>query len=78
MKQVVHLIIIICIALLTLAGCGGNKSVRQVPHLGNTPYQQDSMLVTYATNPVRALNLLDVNADERKRLKGILDGLKDQ
>lgn len=59
MKQVVHLIIIICIALLTLAGCGGNKSVRQVPHLGNTPYQQDSVLVTYATNPVRALNLLD-------------------
>ena len=59
MKQVVHLIIIICIALLTLAGCGDNKSVRQVPHLDNTPYQQDSVLVTYATNPVRALNLLD-------------------
>ena len=59
MKQIVHLIIIICIALLTLAGCGDNKSVRQVPHLDNTPYQQDSVLVTYATNPVRALNLLD-------------------
>jgi AraC-like DNA-binding protein len=27
--------------------------------LDNTPYQQDSVLVTYATNPVRALNLLD-------------------
>ena len=58
MKQIVHLIII-SIAFLTLAGCGGNKSVRQLPHLGNTPYQQDSVLVTYATNPVRALQLLD-------------------
>jgi AraC-like DNA-binding protein len=27
--------------------------------LGNTPYQQDSVLVTYATNPKRALTLLD-------------------
>jgi AraC-like DNA-binding protein len=27
--------------------------------LGNTPYQQDSVLVTYATNPDRALTLLD-------------------
>ena len=33
--------------------------MRQLPHLGNTPYQQDSVLVTYATNPVRALQLLD-------------------
>ena len=57
MKQVFYLIII-C-ALLTLVGCGDSKSVRQLPHLGNTPYQQDSVLVTYATNPVRALQLLD-------------------
>ena len=40
-------------------GCGGGKSVRQVPHLGNTPYQQDTILVTYATNSERALTLLD-------------------
>ena len=33
--------------------------MRQVPHLGNTPYQQDTILVTYATNPERALTLLD-------------------
>ena len=46
-------------ALLTLAGCGEGKSVRQLPHLGNTPYQQDTILVTYATNPERALTLLD-------------------
>lgn len=43
---------------MTLLGCGG-ISVRQLPHLGNTPYQQDSILVTYATNPERALTLLD-------------------
>ena len=42
-----------------LAGCGDSKSVRQLPHLGNTPYQQDTILVTYATNPERALTLLD-------------------
>ena len=59
MKQIVHLIVIIFIALLTFASCGDHKSVRQLPHLGNTPYQQDSVLVTYATNPVRALQLLD-------------------
>ena len=58
MRQVVHLIIIY-VALLTLAGCGDGKSVRQLPHLGDTPYQQDTILVTYATNPERALTLLD-------------------
>ena len=58
MRQIVHLIIIYA-ALLTLAGCGDGKSVRQLPHLGNTPYQQDTILVTYATNPERALTLLD-------------------
>ena len=58
MRQIVHLIIIYA-ALLTLVGCGNGKSVRQVPHLGNTPYQPDSILVTYATDPERALKLLD-------------------
>lgn len=51
-------IIILC-SMLVLAGCGGGKSVRQVPHLSNTPYQPDSILVAYATNPERALMLLD-------------------
>jgi len=59
MKKVVHLIIIIYVALLTFTGCGDGKSVRQLPHLGNTPYQEDSILVTYAVNPARALTLLD-------------------
>ena len=58
MRQIVHLIIIYA-ALLTLAGCGDGKSVRQLPHLGDTPYQQDTILVTYATNPERAKTLLD-------------------
>ena len=58
MRQVVHLFII-CVTLLVLGSCGDSKSVRQLPHLGDTPYQQDTILVTYATNPERALTLLD-------------------
>jgi AraC-like DNA-binding protein len=57
MKTFVHSII--CAALLTLVGCAGDNSVRKLPHLGDTPYQQDTILVTYATNPERALTLLD-------------------
>ena len=57
MRHCLHLIIIIIAWSLT--GCGGGNSVRQIPHLGDTPYQQDSVLVTYATNPKRALTLLD-------------------
>ena len=57
MKQLIPLFLL-CI-LLIFAGCGGDKSVRHVPHLGDTPYQQDSILVAYATNPERALALLD-------------------
>lgn len=45
--------------VLLLASCGGGKSVRHIAHLGNTPYQQDTILVAYATNPDRALALLD-------------------
>ena len=58
MKQVVHLITV-CVILLVLGNCSDSKSVRQLPHLGGTPYQQDTILVTYATNPERALTLLD-------------------
>ena len=57
MRQILHLIIIYA-ALLTLTGCGDGKSVR-LSHLGDTPYQQDTIMVTYATNPERALTLLD-------------------
>ena len=58
MRQVVYIFIFYA-ALLTLGGCGDGYSVRQLPHLGDTPYQQDSILVAYATNPGRALALLD-------------------
>lgn len=58
MKQLVNLVYLI-VALLVLGGCGDGTSVRQLPHLGNTPYQQDTILVTYATEPERALRLLD-------------------
>ena len=58
MKKVTYLTIL-CFVLLLAGGCGGDKSVRQLPHLGDTPYQQDSVLVVYATNPERALILLD-------------------
>ena len=58
MKKVAYLTIL-CFVLLLAGGCGGDKSVRQLPHLGDTPYQQDSVLVVYATNPERALILLD-------------------
>ena len=58
MQPNVHLVFIYA-ALLTLVGCGDGKPVRQLPHLGDTPYQQDTILVTYATNPERALTLLD-------------------
>lgn len=58
MKPNVHLVFIYA-ALLTLVGCGDGKPMRQLPHLGDTPYQQDTILVTYATNPERALTLLD-------------------
>ena len=59
MRRVVHLIIIIWAALLCLVGCGDDKSVRHIPNLGDTPYQADSILVAYASNPERALMLLD-------------------
>ena len=59
MKQIVSLSIL-SIVLLTVMACGGDSpSVRQLPHLGDTPYQQDSILVAYAVNPERALTLLD-------------------
>ena len=58
MIKPMRIICVIC-SMLALMGCGGGRSVRHVPHLGNTPYQPDSILVTYATNPERALKLLD-------------------
>ena len=59
MKQTASLLIL-SITLLTVVACEGERpSARQLPHLGDTPYQADSILVTYANNPGRALKLLD-------------------
>lgn len=58
MRKVARLTLL-SIVFTVLMGCGGGKSVRQLPHLGDTPYQQDTVLVVYATNPERALTLLD-------------------
>ena len=57
MKRSLYIIIIGIVSILY--GCGDGKTVRQLSNLGNTPYQQDTILVTYATNPERALTLLD-------------------
>ena len=58
MKQAIHLIIY-SIIVLAFVRCGDGGSVRHLPHLADTPYQPDSILVAYATNPERALTLLD-------------------
>ena len=59
MKQTASLLIL-SITLLTVVACEGERpSARQLPHLDNTPYQMDSILVAYANDPERALKLLD-------------------
>ena len=50
---------IIIAVLMTFCACSNDRPVSQLEHLGNTPYQQDTILVTYATQPERALALLD-------------------
>ena len=58
MRRIVNLVFL-CAAFLTFVGCQDDKSVRHLPHLGDTPYQIDSVMVAYATDPERALTLLD-------------------
>ena len=58
MRKVYHLFVILSV-LLTCVGCKDKASIKRISHLGDTPYQQDSILVVYATNPKRALRLLD-------------------
>jgi len=45
--------------LLSLVGCGQDKCVGNPEGLDDTPYCEDTILWTYATNPERALALLD-------------------
>ena len=46
-------------ALLLAASCQRAPRVHQIKNLGNTPYQEDSIRMTYGRNPERALVLLD-------------------
>jgi len=48
------------LVLFSFWGCGkGGHEVNHLKNLGDTPYQSDTILVTYGTNPERALMLLD-------------------
>ena len=46
-------------ALLLAASCQRAPRVYQIKNLGSTPYQEDSIRMTYGRNPERALVLLD-------------------
>lgn len=71
MKQSIHLIVLLAVAILIFAGCNESRPVKKIANLGDTPYQEDSILVVCATNPERAFILLDSavklgNIDEYK------------
>ena len=71
MKQTIHLISLLAIAMIFFAGCNESRPVKKIANLGDTPYQEDSILVACATNPERAFILLDSavklgNIDEYK------------
>ncbi len=51
--------ILLAITLALVAGCGKSPRVHQIKNLGSTPYQEDTIRMTYARNPERALILLD-------------------
>ncbi len=54
-----HLTVLL-LCMLIIMGCRkDNHTTGQPSPLGNTPYQLDTILTTYGTNPTRALTLLD-------------------
>ncbi|MCR4994702.1 MAG: helix-turn-helix domain-containing protein [Bacteroidales bacterium] len=56
MRNILFYIMILC----ALIGCGETEQpARSSAQLGNTPYQQDTIMVEYAVHPERALVLLD-------------------
>ena len=57
MRNVLQVLLLVLI--LVFASCGRNNSARHIPNLGDTPYQADSVLVTYGYHPNRALAMLD-------------------
>ena len=58
MKQALYLIIL-CTTLVVASCSSGGQRVKHIENLGDTPYQEDTILVTLAANPERALVLLD-------------------
>ncbi len=57
MKQ--PLCLVFCLVIL-FTGCNsGRQHVKLLDNVGDTPYQKDTVLMTYATDPERALKLLD-------------------
>ena len=51
--------VLLFVSMMAFASCGKNNSARHIPNLGDTPYQEDSVLVAYAYHPDRALVMLD-------------------
>ena len=51
--------VLLLVSMLVFASCGKNDSARYIPNLGDTPYQEDSVLVAYGYHPDRALVMLD-------------------
>ena len=51
--------VLLLVSMLVFASCGKNDSARHIPNLGDTPYQEDSVLVAYGFHPDRALVMLD-------------------
>jgi AraC-like DNA-binding protein len=51
--------VLLFVSLLAFVSCGRNNSARHIPNLGDTPYQEDSVLVAYGYHPDRALVMLD-------------------
>ena len=57
MKIGLQVLLLVC--TLAFVSCGNNNSARHIPNLGDTPYQEDSVLVAYGYHPDRALVMLD-------------------
>ena len=51
--------VLLFVSILVFASCGRNNSARHILNLGDTPYQEDSVLVAYGYHPDRALVMLD-------------------
>ena len=58
MKQALYFIVL-CTTLVVVSCGSGGQRVKHIENLGDTPYQEDTILVTLGTNSERAQVLLD-------------------